>query len=70
MSCVQEGLAFPIATPLQDATVLEEVTHLSDPLATTGASWNHPSEEQWVLVRLMPGIVTVTLGTCDGALSP
>lgn len=66
---LQEGLAFPIVTPLQDAMVLEEVTPLSDPMATTDASWDHLSEEQWGLVCLMSGIVTVTLGTCDGALS-
>lgn len=36
--CRQEGVAFPVFSPLPDAMVLKEVSFLLDPLATQGAS--------------------------------
>lgn len=66
----QEGLTFPSIIPLPDARVLDEVTLLSDPLVTRGAPWDQLSEQQWVFLHSVPGIVTITLATSDGALIP
>lgn len=66
----QEGLTFPSIIPLPDATVLGKFTFLSDPLVTRGAPWDQLSEQQWVLLHSVPGIVTITLVTSDGALIP
>lgn len=64
------GLGLPRCHSLPDATVLEEVIPLSNTLATTRSTWHHLSEEQWVFLHSTTGIVTTTLVTCVGALSP
>lgn len=41
---MQVGMASSVPSPLPDAMVLEEVTFLSDPLASWRALWNELSK--------------------------
>lgn len=60
ISLLQEEVTSSVLSPLPDATMLEDVIPLPDPLVTWGAPWDQLSEQPMEFVYFMDGSTIIS----------